>query len=689
MTFPHDAVIVFDSRLNVVAWNEAATLLLGYDMSDALGRPLHDFVPQRLHAIHDRNVSDFASSPVSGLFMSQRTPVKGVHKDGHEVELEASIAKSPTAGADLYTAVLRKAVTQPKTVGATPRQLIEQRVEAALVSPGSVEGRLIHAIEVIADTTGLEHATLFFVDNDSLVRVAHALPEWQPTPQLERPINGDGVAPRAYRLQEPQVARYSGKGEPVGPFAGRPELRAVVAIPVSSDRKRIGVLVMGSAKVRTIGQRKINLLTYLCAGLAVHVERLGLINQEPARYRTTEALLKIGRATSNGAGYADKAPEILEAVSELVAANTSIYVAEQDGSLRSLGLSDHAQGEHRIPSVSHITAGEGAVGQCFATGRPVLIRDYPKTSAAKRNLVKEGMTSLATVPIHGTASTLGVLVVGSNRPAHFGVDLVDVLEVVALQIGAVMEAELLQQEVKDMEAQAVAQAALQQQQAEFTSTISHELRTPLTSLQGSLSLLDGGQVDAATAQGRNLLSIASRSTQRLTDLVNQFLEIERIASGSAPLDRARTKSAAMLTIAVEEMNQQAAAKEITLKVAGSSIQMDVDQARIIQVITNLLSNAIKFSPPGSTVEAGVQPHNASEALLWVTDEGRGIAAKDHERIFDRFVQVDGSDSREHPGSGLGLPICKAIIEQHGGTIRVESTLGKGAKFSCTLPLTRN
>ena len=130
---------------------------------------------------------------------------------------------------------------------------------------------------------------------------------------------------------------------------------------------------------------------------------------------------------------------------------------------------------------------------------------------------------------------------------------------------------------------------------------------------------------------------------------------------------------------------------INLDVLSQSIELIVDKDRMIQVLTNLLNNAIKFSPPGSTVsmmleEIKAQDSQTSDVLFKIQDQGRGIPADKIESIFERFNQVDASDSRKQGGTGLGLTICRNIVEQHNGQIWVESTIGYGSIFYIKLPL---
>jgi PAS domain S-box-containing protein len=219
---------------------------------------------------------------------------------------------------------------------------------------------------------------------------------------------------------------------------------------------------------------------------------------------------------------------------------------------------------------------------------------------------------------------------------------------------------------------------------EFTSVVSHELRTPLTSIRGSLGLLAGGTFGELPARGQRMAEIAVENTDRLVRLINDILDIERIDSGKVKLESAGCEASELVSRAIELMGQMASDAEIELTSSAESVPLEADPDRVLQTLTNLLSNAIKFSHRGGTVRLSCE-RQRGEALFAVHDKGRGIPAGKLDSIFERFQQVDASDSREKGGTGLGLPICRSIVQQHGGRIWVESELGRGSDFYFTLP----
>ena len=221
---------------------------------------------------------------------------------------------------------------------------------------------------------------------------------------------------------------------------------------------------------------------------------------------------------------------------------------------------------------------------------------------------------------------------------------------------------------------------------EFVSTVSHELRTPLTSIRGALGLLVSGRLGALPEKAARLLEIASTNTDRLVRLINDILDIERMESGKVTLAKVPTDAAELVRQATDVMSHLAEQAGITIAVGDAGpAPLIADPDRIVQTLTNLIGNAVKFSPPQSTIHVSTEVTDGA-VVFRVSDQGRGIPPEKLEAVFERFKQVDASDSREKGGSGLGLAICRSMIRQHGGDISVQSRVGIGSEFSFTIPV---
>lgn len=221
--------------------------------------------------------------------------------------------------------------------------------------------------------------------------------------------------------------------------------------------------------------------------------------------------------------------------------------------------------------------------------------------------------------------------------------------------------------------------------SEFIAVVSHELRTPMTSIRGSLGLLSAGALGELSPAATRMVKIALQSSERLTRLINDILDIERIESGTMPMEMAPTRCSDLVRTAVDQMQPIAVDAGVRLSITEAAGWVLADADRIVQTLVNLLGNSIKFSDPHSVVE--VETTADPEFVTFrVSDQGRGIPADKLTAVFRRFEQVDSSDARDKGGTGLGLAISRSIVERHGGEITVESKAGLGSSFSFTIPV---
>jgi PAS domain S-box-containing protein len=219
---------------------------------------------------------------------------------------------------------------------------------------------------------------------------------------------------------------------------------------------------------------------------------------------------------------------------------------------------------------------------------------------------------------------------------------------------------------------------------QFVSSVSHELRTPLSAIRGSLEMLADGDTGQLPDQAQRVVEVGARGTERLTRLVNDIIDIERLEAGTFDI-RPRPEDLAPLVVdAADSLVPLAAEREVTIEITDAAGSALCDADRIVQALVNLLGNALKFTHRGGTVQLSAVPAE-HEILVSVRDQGRGIPPEEFESIFERFHQVQQGDGRKLGGTGLGLPITKAIVERHGGRIWVESELGVGSTFCFTLP----
>lgn len=227
---------------------------------------------------------------------------------------------------------------------------------------------------------------------------------------------------------------------------------------------------------------------------------------------------------------------------------------------------------------------------------------------------------------------------------------------------------------------------LEQIKSEFVSTVSHELRTPLTSISGALGMLRSGALDGMPQRAEEMVALAHNNSQRLTNLINDLLDIEKIAAGKLHFDYQKVSLAEQLNQALVAIVQYAPDQQVILDSSAQvpEVLINVDPQRLQQVLINLLSNAIKFSSQGGHVALDARLRG-ERIRIRVSDTGEGISDAFKPKVFQRFAQADSSDQRKKGGTGLGLAISKELIEHMGGELGFDSTLGQGSTFWVDLP----
>ncbi|MFH1453291.1 MAG: ATP-binding protein [Armatimonadota bacterium] len=227
---------------------------------------------------------------------------------------------------------------------------------------------------------------------------------------------------------------------------------------------------------------------------------------------------------------------------------------------------------------------------------------------------------------------------------------------------------------------------------EFLSATSHELRTPLAAIKESIELLSEDTGAGYSDEQKHLLGISRKNIRRLATLINDLLDITKIESGKMKFNFEKSDIKKILGESVSTFEILAKEKGITLKteINRDIPEIHIDRQRIMQVMANLLSNAVKFTKPGGeiTLEADYYQYDPNLICISIEDQGVGIDKKDMPNLFKKFQQFSKTEDKLIGSTGLGLVIAKDITEQHNGNIWVESQLGKGTKFSFTIPVER-
>ncbi|MDH5631525.1 MAG: PAS domain S-box protein [Gammaproteobacteria bacterium] len=228
---------------------------------------------------------------------------------------------------------------------------------------------------------------------------------------------------------------------------------------------------------------------------------------------------------------------------------------------------------------------------------------------------------------------------------------------------------------------------VEQIKKEFISTASHELRTPLTSIVAALGLISGDYLGDLPPQVREMVAIARKNSQRLSTLINELLDIEKLEAGKMAMNFKVQPLMQIVDQAVHDNQPYAEQYNVRFLADGrvDDINVSVDEQRLLQVLTNLLSNAAKFSPPGGVVRIRTS-RSGGNVRIEVIDKGPGISDEFRNRVFEKFAQADATNTRNSGGTGLGLAISRELIEQMEGRIGFESAAERGSTFYFELPV---
>jgi signal transduction histidine kinase len=567
-------------------------------------------------------------------------------------------------------------------------------------APGNLQAVLNKVAECAARLCRASDALIVRVDGNNVVPAAcyGALLPVHGIPLSRRSPSGRAILDRqTVHVRDLAAARESEFPE-VGEFQQRLGHRTILATPMLRERDSIGAIVIRRLKVQPFTEQQIKLLETFADQAVVAIENVRLFQELQERTRELvesveemKALSEVGQTVSSSLDLATVLETIVARAVELAGTDCGVIYefdeAAQEFNLRA-SYRMEAEGVEVLKS-ARIRLGEGATGQAASARAPVQIPDtlnLRERAVARVGpvLTRLGYRSFLTVPILREQQIMGGLTVWRRQTGEFEPEVVNLLQTFATQSAlAIHNARLF----REIEAKGRELEAANRHKSEFLANVSHELRTPLNAIIGFSEVLlekmfgelndkQNEYVDDILSSGRHLLS-----------LINDILDLSKIEAGRMDLEVTTFYLPDAIENALLLIRERANRHGIKLdrKIDEQLGDFTGDERKVKQVLVNLLSNAVKFTPEGGQikVEAGLSDH---AVIISVTDTGIGIAKQDQEAIFEEFRQASGSYAHKREGTGLGLTLTRRFVEMHGGKIWVESELGKGSKFSFTLPI---
>ncbi len=372
----------------------------------------------------------------------------------------------------------------------------------------------------------------------------------------------------------------------------------------------------------------------------------------------------------------------LHKVLEVIQADAS-WIQLPDKDSDTLSLVAHrgfSQEMIRETKTAKVKLGEGLTGKIVQSGEPIIVdnvSDDPRLDL--KSVKQETVYGAVGVPIKLRDRPLGVLGVFNRSPRQLTAQETQLLTAIGHQLGVAIENTRLIEETAEVE---ILQE-LDRLRSELIANVSHELRTPLglIKLCSTVLLEQDMNLDHETQQ--QFLHNIDQETDRLEVIVDNLLSLSRLESNQLRQDRRPTQMEELSREVIKGIEIQFPQYHFAHDFPPEPLMATVDPRHIEQVLRNLLTNAVKYSPDGGEITVRGWG-DESRVTISVNDHGIGIPPEDLERIFERFYRVENEVTQEVSGAGLGLAVCRGIVEAHGGRIWVESTLGEGSTFYFTL-----
>ncbi len=473
-------------------------------------------------------------------------------------------------------------------------------------------------------------------------------------------------------------------------------LISYLGVPLIAKGEAIGVLGLYTKKEHEFTGEEIEFLSTLArqVGMAIHNSQL----HEQAKKQATEL--------ENANRNIQKREEIQKLLKELSQDITSLDIdsllkklTEKVREVLKVDVSDVRIVEREVWQVIGVSGIEPHLLNASGSGttrglsswtvehrRPLMVRDITRTDLPTGTTLKNlGLHGYLGVPLFSrSGEVMGILRALSYQQREFTQEEVDLLQQLANGAAIALENALLLEQTRK---QALELEEANKAQADFAAMVAHDLRSPLTAVMSAAAFLQDGLVGPINEEQWKWLAKIEAQSRNLVGLVNNFLDLSKLEAGHIDLAKEEIDLKELIQASVDNYLILAREKKISLRShADTGIdRIKADPRRLEQVFANLLSNALKFTSEGGTIEVGVSQESATEVKVWVKDNGVGIPADEIGGLFEKYRQTTSGKTAEQKGTGLGLVICKMIVEAHGGKIWVESEEGKGSTFTFTLP----
>jgi signal transduction histidine kinase/HAMP domain-containing protein len=470
-------------------------------------------------------------------------------------------------------------------------------------------------------------------------------------------------------------------------------VRAALGTPLLREGVPIGALLIRRIEEHPFSEKQIALLQTFADQAVIAIENVRLFKELESRNSDLSEALEQQTATGEVLRVIASSPTDLEPVLKAVIANAVRLAGAEQGHIRQYDgeflqmVVQFNESDDFVRTIKAIPVGpteESAVGRAFLTRRPVHIPDILADPGYRGPaLPLQGRTVLA-VPLLREGVAIGTVSMWRSEVKPFTERQIELVTTFADQaVIAILNVRLFT-EIQDKTRQL---EIANRHKSEFLANMSHELRTPLNAVIGFSEVLIERMFGELNPKQEEYLNDILSSGKHLLSLINDILDLSKIEAGRMELEAQAFDLPAALDNALTLIRERAARHSIRLEVHVDPLIGEVvaDERKVKQVLLNLLSNAVKFTPEGGKITVSATL-NGEAVGVSVADTGVGIAAEDQETIFEEFRQVGDDYARKREGTGLGLALARRLVELHGGTLSVQSEIGKGSTFTFTIPV---
>jgi len=685
----HAGILIVDDAYRFIYVNDELCRILGYPCEEIIGEDFRKFLDEESREM----VAERYIRRQRGEDVPVRYEFNVVRKDGTKRRVEIRVALIRDSAGDVRTVGQLLDITERKRAEEALRHYLERlstlrEIDRAILAARSPEEIAQAALARIRRLVPCQRAsvTLFdFQAREGVVLAVHTNGETRIEPGDRVPLGEFGPAVpiregKVYVIEDLLTLPQREQIEEVLLSEG---LRSFINVPLIVRGETIGSLNVGASQPRAFSPEHVEVVQEVADQLALALQNARLLEREQRRSAELEALRQASLHLTSSLEPEPVLNAVLEHALQLVAADDA-HIFLYNGERLTFGAAAWA-GEVRQEPYAEPRPG-GLTYTVARTGERIVVPNVDE-----HPLFQDWRWGGAIVglPLRVSNRVVGVMNVAFWKPHDFTDDELRVLELLADQAAIAVQNARLHEELR-RHAEELADALVRLQEldhlkSEFIQNVSHELRSPLALIRGYAEMLESGELGDIPPPQRKPIEIIARRARMLGNLVEDITlilgaETRPLTREPVPLDQLARAAAEDFSVAIRE-----AGLSLETEIAPEAPPAAGEAGYLRRVLDNLLSNAIKFTPAGGRITVRLWSEGG-QVVLQVADTGVGIAPEHRERIFERFYQVDGSARRRYGGMGLGLALVKEVVDNLGGTVTVDSEVGKGSTFTVRLPV---